>query len=508
MRFRFNKNKSQPEKITKYSIRKFHFGAASVAVASLLFFGNGSVQAADNVVSPATGNQNTHQSEPTTSSGGNSSGDSGSAGKPDASATTAAAQVTPTPTTPTETEKTTEAPKLEAQSTPAPASTPTSEILSTHENEAFSTEGGQSVPAENKADKAGEAEEKADLTALQAALTDLEEKIAKLNEESKKDSYKTLVTETQKMVEDHEVTQEKADKQLELVKTAIKEVEEAIKKEAEQVKEEQPKTEEGTIPKKRGKRGAETPAPKEEPKALPTYTNGTDNYALAEEMRKIVTYLRKNGADESEIASIKANYDKLNEKLGLTDESAVLSEADFVTATANLKAARDFTEAFLNKQSSNAQPAVPGTDRSVGDGARRTERSADERAVDPRFPRAYKTPYATAKEFYYEDGQKGSSPYDKYTYLFHTFTESLVANNRTHSLVRDVKRLVYEEVNEVAGGYLWTITFNAAHEDQQDGYAFFSIPKGQIVDNSSITIEKNSSSWSCRRSSRYRRFRL
>lgn len=142
MRFRFNKNKSQPEKITKYSIRKFHFGAASVAVASLLFFGNGSVQAADNVVSPATGNQNTHQSEPTTSSGGNSSGDSGSAGKPDASATTAAAQVTPTPTTPTETEKTTEDPKLEAQSTPAPASTPTSEILSTHENEAFSTEGG------------------------------------------------------------------------------------------------------------------------------------------------------------------------------------------------------------------------------------------------------------------------------------------------------------------------------------------------------------------------------
>ena len=74
MRFRFNKNKSQPEKITKYSIRKFHFGAASVAIASLLFFGNGSVQAADNVVSSATGNPNTHQSEHTTSSGGKASG--------------------------------------------------------------------------------------------------------------------------------------------------------------------------------------------------------------------------------------------------------------------------------------------------------------------------------------------------------------------------------------------------------------------------------------------------
>ena len=149
MRFRFNKNKSQPEKITKYSIRKFHFGAASVAVASLLFFGNGSVQASENVVSPATGNQNTHQSEPTTSSGGNSSGDSGSAGKTDQTAMTTAEPVTATsatttlqPATSVETEKTTETPKLEAQSTPASASTPTSGILSTRENEAFSTEGG------------------------------------------------------------------------------------------------------------------------------------------------------------------------------------------------------------------------------------------------------------------------------------------------------------------------------------------------------------------------------
>ena len=506
MRFRFNKNKSQPEKITKYSIRKFHFGAASVAVASLLFFGNGSVQAADNVVSPATGNQNTHQSELTTSSGGNSSGDSGSVGKPDAQAAPAATQVAPTttattvakPTTPAETEKATEAPKTEVPSATTPAteavSSETTPASSTKQNEAGTASEQPAPAATNEAEKAEEktAEPKVDVTALQTALTELEDKLSKLKEESKKDSYKTLVTETKKVVEDHEVTKETADKQLELVKTAIKEVEEAIKKEAEQAKEESP------TPKKRGKgqRGTENSTPKEEPKALPTYTNGTDNYALAEEMRKIVTYLRKNGADESEIASIKANYDKLNEKLGLTDENAVLSEADFATATANLKAARDYTEAFLRKQDengqpSNEQPTVPGTERSVGDGASRTERAADDRVRDPRFPNAYTTPYATAKEFYYEDGQKGSSPYDKYTYLFHTFTESLVANNATHSPVRDVKRLVYEEVNEVdGGGYLWTITFNAAHEDQQDGYAFFSIPKGQRVDNSSITIER------------------
>ena len=199
-------------------------------------------------------------------------------------------------------------------------------------------------------------------------------------------------------------------------------------------------------------------------------------------MRKIVKYLQDNGADAAKVAAIKGNYDKLNEKLGLVDENGVLSEEDFNKALANLKQARDFTEGFLNNQPSLQLEAVLP--------ANRRERAADDRVRDSRFPNAYTTPYATAKEFYYEDGQKGSSPYDKYTYLFHTFTESLVANNRTHSPVRDVKRLVYEEVNEVKGGYLWTITFNAAHEDQHDGYAFFSIPKGQVVDNSSITIER------------------
>lgn len=119
MRFRFNKNKSQPEKITKYSIRKFHFGAASVAIASLLFFGNGSVQAADNVVSPATGNPNTHQSEHTTSSGGKASGDSGNAGTSDAPASQPTAPVTPNPATTVETKP--EAPKADAPSTLTPA---------------------------------------------------------------------------------------------------------------------------------------------------------------------------------------------------------------------------------------------------------------------------------------------------------------------------------------------------------------------------------------------------
>ena len=44
------------EKVFRYSIRKYHFGAASVAIAALMFFANGAVKADPLPVSPATAN--------------------------------------------------------------------------------------------------------------------------------------------------------------------------------------------------------------------------------------------------------------------------------------------------------------------------------------------------------------------------------------------------------------------------------------------------------------------
>ena len=44
------------EKVFRYSIRKYHFGAASVAVAALMFFANGAVKADTLAVSPVTAN--------------------------------------------------------------------------------------------------------------------------------------------------------------------------------------------------------------------------------------------------------------------------------------------------------------------------------------------------------------------------------------------------------------------------------------------------------------------
>ena len=49
------KSNDNGEKLYRYSIRKYHFGAASVAIAALMFFANG-VAKADMAVSPATAN--------------------------------------------------------------------------------------------------------------------------------------------------------------------------------------------------------------------------------------------------------------------------------------------------------------------------------------------------------------------------------------------------------------------------------------------------------------------
>lgn len=69
------------EKLTRFSIRKYHFGAASVAVASLIFFGGGMSAKAENIpVSQDSQNVgNTSNAAPNVDK--DASGDSGNANK-------------------------------------------------------------------------------------------------------------------------------------------------------------------------------------------------------------------------------------------------------------------------------------------------------------------------------------------------------------------------------------------------------------------------------------------
>ena len=510
------------EKLTRFSIRKYHFGAASVAVASLLFFGANSVKAEEALAArqagvAASSNHNSGEGDP----------DKATLAKPEASVY--------------------QAPETGTNATIGSTTTPVGGATKINDEGTTKPQlDKKSLPTEIAKPQVDKSELSSVVNQVSATISSLQSSTLAENVRTALAQVEIAVANAKQVLANPDASKADVEQALSSLQQAVSSLEAAKRPEVapQLAQPEQPTEvnsgEEASLPKKRGKKSAPVANPiadgKEEtaklevanpapatlepvtpakrrrggttevqpesaggsnpeaevaPKALPTYTNGagdTGTYALADEMRKIVKYLQDNGADAAKVAAIKDNYDKLNEKLGLTDENAVLSEADFAAATANLKAARDFTEAFLRKQDENGQPlneqpTVPGTERSVGDEPRRRSRAIGQ-------DRDGSNHYNIAKEYYYEDGTKGSSPYDKYTYLFHTFTESLVANNANHSPVRDVKRLVYEEVNEVNGGYLWTITFNAGHEQQQDGYAFFSIPKGQRVENNSISIIK------------------
>ena len=447
------------EKLTRFSIRKYHFGAASVAVASLLFFGNGTVQAAENASAATDG---THQR--VAGGGGDSSGESGT---PDASAaTTAAAQVTPTPTATTVPQPTTPAEGEDSHAT--------SKTLTAGKNETLSNSEGNKPNSDSasKKEKAAkeEANEKADVTALRKKVAELKDKLSKLTDKNVKERFAALVTETEKVAEDHETTQDKANQQLDLVENAIKEVDDAIKKES--------KKEEN------------------KPKPLPTYKNGIENWALAGEMRDIFTYMKANGADADKVAAIKANYDKLNEKLGLADEDGVLSAEDFATATANLTAARDAIEKFLENKVVVPEVVpgeVPGTVRSEAvrpEELRRGRRSI--RSVGPvGQDRDGSNDYKNSREYYFEDGRKGVSPYDRYTYVFYTSRQSGVAWDGVRRSVDESRDFIYAHVTPTSNGFKWDIYINRARHDLSDTVGWFTLPKGTNVVGNSVTI-----SWS------------
>ncbi|WP_314405217.1 Ig-like domain-containing protein, partial [uncultured Granulicatella sp.] len=297
---------------------------------------------------------------------------------------------------------------------------------------------GQSVPAENKADKAGEeeekeAEEKTDLTALQAALTDLEEKIAKLNEESKKDSYKTLVTETQKMVENHEVTQEKADKQLELVKTAIKEVEEAIKQEA-----------------KPSKERSANDTPKEKLEKLFQILNRY--FKVASEITRPETKELIKGTEDI-IRSVNEGLQQPN----LTDEKIQSLIAQGKQAERKLALA-------VTRENSGKRDVLNNTRMAEGTDFRSNPTGLD-----------------TRRAYIVQNGDSSGLPAETYLYALHRgITDKPSENNLVPvSTVLDEAKITVTNLGN--GDFKWNLTFNGANKGHQNAFYWFTLPKGHTI---------------------------
>ena len=467
------------EKLTRFSIRKYHFGAASVAVASLIFFGGGMSAKAENI--PTSENaQITGKSVDSSSSGDKNS-------------------------------------KIDDKSTSA-------------QDKSAIVEKTADIVATVKVDKA-------ELKKLTISLDTLFRTTEKDKIASIYDEVSQSISEAKLVLDKDAATGEEVNAQVEKIKKAtekinatiaevdkkaaeLKKAEEATKakdSEKDRSAEIEASNRETVTPTRsaRGRKGrttevqpadSENETPKVEPvmsnkvitsKELPMYTNGADTYVLAEEMRSIVKYLKDNGADVAKVATIKANYDKLNETLG-AHEDGVLPEEEFNKALNALKLARGFKD-NLSNQLNKPIEALPVL--------RREERAPNTReGANTEFGNAYTAWMITADDVKrFQSASTTDANYHGYNYKVGTFLynsnnaeNSPIYNNNMQGPQRIAwtKNRVYVQVTRVSGNeqsgyeFNWKIQFNNGHEPHQKPFYYFTLPDGHEF-SSSVVLKEN-----------------
>ena len=448
------------EKLYRYSIRKYHFGAASVAIAALIFFANG-VAKADMAVSPATAN----------------------------------------------TEKVGVAVTGLTEGVPP-------------------TEGHSEKSQEVGSEKEAITKKSVDKSALNQALSDLQAEIAKIDNgklSSLASQISQLTDESKRLLGDENTSEEAVATLVGRVQAMTEQVRQLQSKEnGKEVEDNSLNSKQDSISDKDNEKN--TPAVKDKivedkrtavlnkkstelsagtesktitvseesyivkegkvKKELPTYTNEGDGvYKLKDELEFIYKTLEKAGADQSKIQATKEAYDKFNE---VFSRGETISQEDFEAAVLNLKKSRDIIESVLKDKSSQA---------SVDEMINSQPRSSDEelpsrnrgRTRTTRTVREGNVNYTNSIESFFEDGKKGDSPYDKYTYIFYSRRQVNAIDNADRR-VDEARNQIYADVTPTDSGFKWDIYINRSKYDLSDSVAWFTIPNGQNLKRGSVDI--------------------
>ncbi|WP_267240332.1 Rib/alpha-like domain-containing protein, partial [Streptococcus sp. Marseille-Q6488] len=534
------------EKIFRYSIRKYHFGAASVAVAALMFFANGAV-AARETITPATASDVV-----TAGSDGNADGDLGSSDEGDSNKVL----------------------------TDQPAELKAADEVKTQEAPAEGTNQGQAGAESNSAQsetnsanqepsQAGEVKEQptvADTTAAKSTQGNLQALLEKLTLSSMQELHAEVearLAAAKAVLEDPKATQAQVDEQARLMAELTSRVNQALTPSLETptilenagltstgLTSTGLATPEGATTAQtsggKGRRRALSEPTSDENQAnpsaggdstgsgagsqatsreLPTYTNTEGKngvYGLKDELEFITEQLRDNGASADKIQAAKAAADKFNEAFSKGD---TISQSDFDAALADLKKSRELIEGVLSEKEANAgkvtgtanpaesatpsennvtiQPRTNATGwsgfRSMPAGTVRTRnaraaRSIEERAGEGRVgPGSYFIDKYTS---YFDKGDDSTSPYDKYTYVYYNVKRQTSAGK--DDPVVDILKYLNEKVTKVKAtpargvkkGIDWEITVNPNHQNLQNMSFFFTLPKGQTLVRNSFTITR------------------
>ena len=491
--------KYNKEKVFRYSIRKYHFGAASVAVAALMFFANGAV-AAHEPITPATANE-----VATVGSDGKADGDLGSSDEGDSNKVL----------------------------TDQPAELKAADEVKTQE-----------APAEGEKEQEQPAAV-ANTEAAKSTQSNLQALLANLTLDSMKalhDEVEAGLAAANAVLSDPKATQAQVDEQTRAMETLISRVNQALTPSLETptILEKAGLTSTGLTPTglatpegaaatqaSRGKRrrggdlSASAPAANQDapsaggnttaagtnsqttPQALPTYTNTEGKngvYDLKDELEFITDQLRANNASEDKIQAAKAAADKFNEAFSKGD---TISQEDFSAALADLKKSRDLIEGVLAENEANAGvvtgPATPSENnvtiqprtsttgwsgfRSMPAGAQtRTKREAGQN-------RDGSNSFANSLEYYLEDGKKGNSPYERFTYVYYTERNSR-GRDENNKPVSGAEEYLYADLTKINGGWKWDIYLNNGHHELDSERVWFTLPKTHTIVENSVNINR------------------
>ncbi|MEL0346229.1 YSIRK-type signal peptide-containing protein, partial [Streptococcus pneumoniae] len=342
-----SKEERKGEKVFRYSIRKYHFGAASVAVAALMFFANGTVQAQTPEISPATESGTTRTSALVSDSSGGGVSEELSEKTPD--------------TDPGQ---------------PEPSK------QGNRENQEVSNENKSLVKdsEEGKGEKQAEVNRPTvDKSLAESAQTSLQALLANLTLDSMKELHARVeagLARAKAVLENPNSSQEEVNAQVQVMKTLTEEVNKALaggltspaelgEGSGATLSEPSPTPRRG-----RGRRGQltppATPAPAENQETKETaeeatdYTNGPGSYPLSENIHKLLQELKTSTENPEQVQKLKEAYDKLNEALQ-TKEDGVVDQEVFNAALEEYKKASQLKKGAEGTRSSRSRRSTSNT---------------------------------------------------------------------------------------------------------------------------------------------------
>ncbi|MEL0464879.1 DUF1542 domain-containing protein, partial [Streptococcus pneumoniae] len=494
------KNDGNGEKIFRYSIRKYHFGAASVAVAALMFFANG-VQAQAPAVSSATA------SDVVAGSAGNSDGepqesDGEEPEKVSQTEPSAELQYTGESNSPeTKVEDASKGQETDALAPTKPETKPVAQETS---------QGG----AVKEQDQPTSATKTTEAKSLQGNLQALLEKLTLSSMKALHDEVEAGLAAAKAVLDDPNATQAQVDEQVRAMEELTSRVNQALEPSLSKLTDlgEASSTNNklvepnGTVTEqatggKRSKRGGlsqTTPAvdqvssetvgnsekteSSEKPsrQELPTYTNTTEGengvYGLKDELESIVKRLKENQASEDKIQAAKAAADKFNEAFSKGD---TISQEDFAAALVDLKKSRDLIEGVLEEKYGE-ETTAGGVTPQPRDGGYSDFRNAN---YSGRSARAASP--LDRKESYIENGKSGDKTYDRYTYVF--FSDKRPIDNSTKP-VSNAKNYILARVTPTKEGFHWELQINNGHRRIPGTGVWLTLPSGQAYKQGTDSI--------------------